>query len=282
MAQQEGTPVAQNVQHAHGEWWKMLLGGAILFIIVTVVLLATGNPNLYPTVILLGNFLVPVVFVLFLYEHQHISSLTSMIVTRSFIFGGILGVLGASILEPVLIQPSANPDQGLTIGGAFLVAFIEEGVKLLAVVILARHLRHNSEMDGLLLGAAVGMGFAALESTGYAFTALIASRGDIVSSLIETVVRGLLAPFGHGAWTAFVSGMLFRKSTPEHFRITGAVILAFLFVVIVHGLWDGLPRTIFLVVPPGFSVSLVSLVLSILSILALVLIYRQAEHQRAQ
>lgn len=282
MAQQSVAPAAQNVQQGHGEWWKMLLGGAILFIIVTLVLLVTGNPNLYPTVILLGNFLVPVVFVLFLYEHQHISSLTPMIITRSFIFGGILGILGASILEPILIHPPSNPDQGLTIGSALLIGLIEEGVKLLAVVILARNIRHNSEMNGLLLGAAVGMGFAALESTGYAFTVLIASKGDVVSSLIETVARGLLAPFGHGAWTAFVSGMLFRKSTPEHFRITGSVILAFLFVVLLHTFWDGLPRTVFLVVPPGFSVSLVSLILSIISILALILVYRQAEHQRVQ
>jgi protease PrsW len=42
-------------------------------IVTTIVMLLTGNPNLYPTVILIGNFLVPVVFVAFLYNHQHFS-----------------------------------------------------------------------------------------------------------------------------------------------------------------------------------------------------------------
>lgn len=49
----------------------MLWIGLLLFIIATLVLFLTGNPNLYPTVILIGNFLVPVVFVAFLYDHQH-------------------------------------------------------------------------------------------------------------------------------------------------------------------------------------------------------------------
>jgi len=32
------------------------------------------NSNLYPTVILLGNFLVPIVFVAFLYNHRPIAA----------------------------------------------------------------------------------------------------------------------------------------------------------------------------------------------------------------
>src|SRR6266487_5860947 len=76
-------------------WLRALLIGLGLFIATTVVLFVTGNPNLYPTVILIGNFLVPVVFVAFLYDHQHISSLSLDTVATSFCIGGILGVLGA-------------------------------------------------------------------------------------------------------------------------------------------------------------------------------------------
>jgi RsiW-degrading membrane proteinase PrsW (M82 family) len=80
------------------------------------------------------------------------------------VYGGILGVLAASILEPLLI-PSLNI---LTV---FLVGAIEEFVKILGVLVVARHRRHDMEPDGLILGGAAGMGFAALESTGYAFSA---------------------------------------------------------------------------------------------------------------
>src|ERR1700694_2081173 len=80
-------------------WLRALLIGLGLFIATTLVLFLTGNPNLYPTVILIGNFLVPVVFVAFLYDHQHLSTLTLETIGKSFILGGILGVLGASVLE---------------------------------------------------------------------------------------------------------------------------------------------------------------------------------------
>jgi Flp pilus assembly protein TadB len=57
-------------------WLRALLTGWGLFLATTVVLALTGNPNLSPTVILIGNFLLPIVFVAFLYDHQHISSLS--------------------------------------------------------------------------------------------------------------------------------------------------------------------------------------------------------------
>src|SRR5258708_37890607 len=47
--------------------------------------------------------------------------------------------------------------------------------------------------------------------------------------------------------------MLFRESGPRRFRITGPVILTYLFVSVLHGLWDGLPSTVYLVIPPGFN-----------------------------
>src|SRR6266481_7991329 len=99
--------MAQNVQtestprRGRG-WLRALLIGLGLFIATAIILFLTGNPNLYPTVILIGNFLVPVVFVAFLYDHQHLSSFTPETIGRCFILGGILGVLGASVLETLL------------------------------------------------------------------------------------------------------------------------------------------------------------------------------------
>jgi len=273
------TPAEHATQHTRREWLHVLLAGLGLFVVTTIVMFVTGNPNLYPTVILLGNFLVPVVFVVFLYDHQHLSSLAPEMLARSFLIGGLLGVLGASVLEPLLIPQLPEPNHGLTMGSAMLVGLVEEGCKIAAVMWVARRLRHDSAMDGLLLGAAVGMGFAALESTGYAFTAFVASGGAVTASIAITVLRGVIAPFGHGVWTGILGAVLFRESRPHRFRINGAVILTYLFVSLLHGLWDGLPRTIFLVLPPGFAISLPSLVLSLIDIGVLAALYRQAERQ---
>lgn len=203
-------------------WLRVLLIGLLLFIVTTVVMFVTENLNLYPTVILIGNFLVPVTFVAFLYDHQDISSLTPYSVATSFCVGGVLGVLGASLLELLLLPASADPSHGISLGNGLLVGFIEEGCKIVAVMIVARRMRHSSEMDGLLLGGAVGMGFAALESTGYAFTSLLLSGGHLSASIVETVIRGLFAPFGHGVWTALLGAVLFRASASAAFSDYGA------------------------------------------------------------
>lgn len=282
MSQNVWMSPAQKPLRRGRSWIRVLLIGLSLFIIATIVMFLTRNPNLYPTVILIGNFLVPVVFVAFLYDHQHISSLTPATVATSFCIGGILGVLGASVLESLLLPVPTTPGQGLPLSSALLVGFIEEGCKIAVVVFLAWRMPHTSQMDGLLLGGAVGMGFAAFESTGYAFTSFLLSQGVVGASIAETVIRGLLAPFGHGVWTAILGAVLFRESGPRRFRITGLVILAYLFVSVLHGLWDGLPSTIYLIIPPGFSIPVVSLILGVIGVIILAVLYRRAMFQHIQ
>jgi protease PrsW len=282
MVQIESMPLDQSQPHSSWGWLRMLMLGIGLFVVTTIVMFVTGNPNLYPTVILIGNFLIPVVFVTLLYDHQQLSALSPITIAQCFALGGVLGVLGASVLEPLLIPLLSNPDQGLALSSALLVGLIEEGCKILAVVFLARRWRHTAEIDGLLLGAAVGMGFAALESTGYAFTAFLASQGQVGASIAETVLRGLVAPLGHGVWTAILSAVLFRQSGLKHFRITGSVLLAYLFVALLHGFWDGLPRVSYLVLPLGMQISVVSLIISVFGLAVLGGLWRQALRRQAQ
>lgn len=275
------SPIQSPPRRGRG-WLRALLIGLGLFVASTMVMVLTGNLNLYPTVILIGNFLVPVVFVAFLYDHQQLSALSPDTVATSFCLGGILGVLGASILESLLLPTPSNPVKGLSLGGAFGVGLIEEGCKIAVVAFLARGMRHTSQMDGLLLGGAVGMGFAAFESTGYAFLALLLSHGYIGASVIETIIRGLLAPFGHGVWTGILGAVLFQQSRPHRFRITVPLILTYLFVSTLHAFWDGLPNTVYLVLPPGIALSLTTLTIGVIGLVTLAILYQRAIHQHMQ
>jgi RsiW-degrading membrane proteinase PrsW (M82 family) len=228
-------------------WLKVLLIGLLLYIVGIAILGVTGNPSLFPTVVLLGSFMVPAAYVAFFYERRYLSDLSMPTTALSFFYGGVLGVFAASLLEPLFIH-RLNPFSIIQIG------LIEEFAKILGILVIARRVRHDSELNGLILGAAAGMGFAALESTGYAFSAFLSSGGSLSAAVFVTLIRGLLSPVGHGTWTAILAAVLFRESGPKHFRFNLKVLGAFLTVAILHGLWDGLPGLITTFVSSGLDV----------------------------
>ncbi|MBV9844681.1 MAG: PrsW family intramembrane metalloprotease [Kutzneria sp.] len=212
-------------------WLRIFGVGLALWLLTVVVTFLTGNPTLVPTLVLLGSFLVPVTFVAWAFTRRHSSEVTAELLLSTFVTGGVLGVLAASLLETYLLHPSP----WLFLG----VGLIEEAVKLAALAVLTRQLAHKYARDGMVLGAAVGFGFAAFESAGYAFTALFTERGLSLMDLVQTeILRGLLAPVGHGLWTAILGGILFSASGRHHFALTGRLLLSYLGVSVLHALWD--------------------------------------------
>ena len=246
-------------------WLRILLGGLVLYAVGVLILGLTENPNLFPTVVMLGNLLVPVAYVAFFYQRRHLSDLTLPSVAAAFFWGGVLGTFAAALLEPLFIRQ-------LDFATAFVVGLIEEGAKVLGILVVARRRRHDREIDGLILGAAAGMGFAALESTGYAFTAFLASRGSLTETVALTLIRGMLAPLGHGTWTVILASVLFRDARGGHFRIDSGVIGALLTVVLLHGLWDGLPNVPTIPLPLGIEIPLGQ---TLVAITSMVLLRRQ-------
>jgi RsiW-degrading membrane proteinase PrsW (M82 family) len=231
-------PAAVVAATRHSFSWLRVLAKAFAFFFVALVLLAaTGNPNLFPTVVLIGSFMVPAAFVAFFYERRGLSRLTVPDATRAFVWGGLLGLLAAALLESILFD-------GLRARAFALVGLVEELCKILGVLYVARRMRHVSEVDGIVLGAAVGMGFAAFESLGYAFGAFVQSHDSFSAAVGVTLLRGVLSPIGHGTWTAILAGVLFRESTELRYRIDKRVVGAYLVVSLLHALWDGLPMVL--------------------------------------
>src|ERR1700704_2001227 len=122
-------------QSKTNSWWHILLIGMVLFVAGVAVFAVTCNLKLFPTVALIGNFLVPVSYVAFFYERRHMSQVTLVSVARAVFYGGVLGVFAAAILEPIFIRQ-------LTLLSAFEVGLIEEFAKIIGVIVVARHHRH--------------------------------------------------------------------------------------------------------------------------------------------
>ncbi len=214
-------------------WWPIFRSALGLYGVGVLLLLATENASLFPTVAILGNFLVPATYVAYFYEHRHLRHVSVPTTAMTFIYGGALGVFAAAILEPLFI------DQ-LGFQTAFVVGLIEEFAKVLGVWTIARRRRHDSELDGLLLGFAAGTGFAAFESTSYAVAAFVHSGGTLSGRVLRLLFRGLIAPIGHATWTGLLAGVCFRETREGRFRLTRPVVGAYLAVAVLHGFWDGL------------------------------------------
>jgi RsiW-degrading membrane proteinase PrsW (M82 family) len=213
-------------------WFQTLVSGLILFYLAQQALIDTQNPNFVPTLILLGAFLTPVAFVTYFYERQPIRNVPLGTVAMCFFWGGVVGTLVAGFLEYETLRR-------LSMSSLLGVGVIEEGAKLLFPFALYLHGRYRSESEGLLFGVAAGMGFAALETMGYAFVALLTSHGSLGALDGTLLIRGLLAPAGHAAWTGLVCAVAWReRERVGHVVLNGAVLSAFLVAVGLHALWD--------------------------------------------
>ena len=215
-----------------GLWRRGLVGGLVLWALTAWATYALRSTAPLPTLILLGGFLVPVVFVLWAYE-RHCRDLGVSAVLGCFLAGGTLGVPAAALTASYPPHPS--------LGTLLGVALFEEAAKLGTLVFaLRRQPGIRGMRAGLVLGAAVGLGFAAMRTTGSAFAAAVSGEGADLRALLETeLLRGVLAPVGPGLWTAIAGGALLSLRRPDgRFRYAPPVVAAAMGACLLHALWD--------------------------------------------
>jgi RsiW-degrading membrane proteinase PrsW (M82 family) len=95
----------------------------------------------------------------------------------------------------------------------------------------------------MVLGAAVGFGFAALETSGYALASLFVVQGQqlflsLPAVVFTELVRGVLAPFGHGLWSAILGGVIFYAARQGRVRMIWSVLVTYIAVSLLHAAFD--------------------------------------------
>ena len=109
------------------------------------------------------------------------------------------------------------------------------------MVVVARAAKYKYKLNGLLVGASVGVGFAAFESMGYALTNFTnGTIGGMIAASAQTndlsvardagvfqgadvmidviVLRGILSPLGHIVWSAIAGCALWRVINGRKFE----------------------------------------------------------------
>ena len=233
-------------------WLWVLLAGMVGYLLLLRTLLVTQNPNFFPSLILLGSIVVPTTVLTFAATGgKRGIRVGAGTVMFTVIAGGILGTVAAGTLEYDTLR-------ALDTLPMIMVALIEEASKILvpaAVLLINRRIQWPA---AVILGIASGTGFATLETMGYGFTALLSGG---LAALDETLLlRALLAPAGHVAWTGLSVGAIGRiRGTSHRPRAIFVAVAVFVAVVILHAVWD------------ASSSSLVRIVVALLSFIALML-----------
>ena len=110
---------------------------------------------------------------------------------------------------------------------------VEEGMKGLAVLYAVRRREVDGVVDGVVYAAWAGLGFAVVEDVLYFAAALEDGTGPIVF-----VLRGLLSPFAHPLFTAWIGmavGLAVSRGRPVVPAALGGGVIA----VVTHALWNG-------------------------------------------
>jgi protease PrsW len=213
-------------------WLHTLAYGLGLYVVVTAATAATDNVHLVPSVLMLGALLVPVTFVVYVFERLDVGVDLLPSLATCFVVGGLVGTAAAALLEYETLR-------GLGVLPMLAVGLIEESVKLAIPLVLFVRKRFLDPSAGLLFGVAAGMGFASFESMGYGLVELIQSHGRLGPTETLLAVRGLASPAGHAAWTGLVCAALWRaRARGPRARAWTPVVAAFCVAVLLHTLWD--------------------------------------------
>ena len=220
--------------------------GFILFL-ATFVLLSIcwegfENINVIPGIMIIGSFAVPFTTLVLFLEVNVFRNISFYTTIRTFFIGGCLSLFATLTLYSVIEWDITD----FSFMSAATISIVEESGKAMVIYSLLKHTPQNKYiLNALLIGASVGAGFAAFESSGYAFLTLLANLGesnpiDIMMSNIY--LRGFLSPGGHIAWGA-ISGaaLILAKETGS---LTTDVLKKkkfwklFMIPIVLHTLWD--------------------------------------------
>lgn len=222
------------------EWPKPWLYSRIfaMFAITFGLLVAMAelfdNSNAIPGLIFIGALAVPFSAVVFFFEVNAPRNMSIFETIKVFFVGGAMSLVATLILFEIF------PSGELDYIGATIVGIVEEVGKLAIVAFFCKNAKVKHILTGLLIGSAVGAGFAVFETAGYAFNYLLFGGWEEMLDVIY--LRAALSLGGHVVWAA-ISGaalVLVKKSdtlTKEHL-LNPRFLKIFAVPVILHAVWD--------------------------------------------
>tara|TARA_A100001388_G_scaffold277587_1_gene269704 strand:- start:1057 stop:2049 length:993 start_codon:yes stop_codon:yes gene_type:complete len=230
------TPLISEISLNYPEPWlfgRLLFGSIFIFYSFVALYQQFEVSNLIPAIILIGSFGVPISTLFLFFEFNIARNVPIWNVMKLVFTGGLLSIFITIVLSKN-IYTYGGPS------GAWFAAFIEEPAKLITVLMLVKNKKkYPYILNGLLFGSAVGAGFAAFESAGYALNYGLKNLNSLIG-IIQ--LRGILSPFGHVAWTAIAGAAFWRVSKDGKFKyklfMQRKFYIPFITIIFLHAIWN--------------------------------------------
>lgn len=215
-----------------------IVGLVLIFLLYVLVLQGYGIYALAPFAFFSG-ILMPLTVLLFFWEMNIPRNIPLYEVLIMLLLGGVLSMIFTGIF---------NRFTGTI--PSYLAPLTEEPAKLLAVWVFLRKSDRRYILNGILVGGAIGAGFAAIETMGYFFDDFLSLMGLFnnnltASSLVAAPIllsRGLLSPGGHVVWAAIYSGALAaimpKRKLSASYITKQQFLLYFICVFLLHFIWN--------------------------------------------
>lgn len=194
------------------------------------------NDNTIPGLIFMGSTIIPFTLVIFFWEANVPRNISLFDVIKMFFIGGV-----GSLLMTIFLFEIISPGYEMTFFAAIVIGIVEEVGKLIIVAFFIKSMKPKYILNGLLIGAAIGAGFASFESAGYALR--VALNGGGLEGMLDVIyLRGFLAAGGHIVWAGITGSAicLISKDKPFEFNLLSSQDFLKLFAVpvVLHAIWD--------------------------------------------
>lgn len=223
-----------------GEWEKPwlfakfgLIGLAFCIAITFMVYFIASAYSLIALLIVVPAFVMPLTILLFFWEMNVPRNISIMDLFFYVMFAGAASGILTFVIRDIFLMGN---DTAAWIAGPIP----EEIAKFLLVWFIIKKRDSKYILSGLLIGCAVGAGFAAQESAGYALS--MYDQGTFSDVLYIGVLRGVLALGGHAVWTSMYGAALVAAKKDKPLRashmVDKLVLMTFCTAVLLHVAWN--------------------------------------------
>ncbi len=216
---------------------RFFLGYGAMLVLAYLMWSLLGHPAGQYLLLVGIPFLMPVTLLLLVWEMNVPRNISLTDVISTVALGGVMSLIATTILFQYIDTPTAA-----------WAGVVEEPAKLIVVYMILRKKNYKHALNGILVGAAVGTGFAVMESLYYVMNYMGMGVMDVImnpdgyaveyvediwqiglnTGLYVALSRAVTSISGHGIFAALYGGALAKVKGDEELSFTHLLKLEFL------------------------------------------------------